>query len=162
MIKTTNFFIQNGGFMQRWFRLGAVAALLFLTTMVGKAQPPRIQVSGRVGPNDVMIFQQRNVYQINGTLTIAGTLIIEPGTEVVFLDNGRIIDSVGGRIIADGRLAASYNNTQPSSIGLLRYNDMRYFLNGSVVSEANFNEPTVQGNLSYPANFTIKSNNSSQ
>lgn len=154
MIKTTNFFIQNGGFMQRWFRLGAVAALLFLTTMVGKAQPPRIQVSGRVGPNDVMIFQQRNVYQINGTLTIAGTLIIEPGTEVVFLDNGRIIDSVGGRIIADGRLAASYNNTQPSSIGLLRYNDMRYFLNGSVVSEANFNEPTVQGNLSYPANFT--------
>lgn len=151
--KTTNFFIQNGGFMQRWFRLGAVAALLFLTTMVGKAQPPRIQVSGRVGPNDVMIFQQRNVYQINGTLTIAGTLIIEPGTEIVFLDNGRIIDSVGGRIIADGRMVASYNNTTPSSIGLLRYNDMRYFLNGSVVSETNFNEPTIQGNLSYPSNF---------
>lgn len=140
--------------MQRWFRLGTLLIALTLAVSVGFAQKPRVQVAGRIAPNEVRIFLQDSVYQVNGTYTIAGTLIIEPGTEVVFLDNGRMIDSVGGRIIADSRLSAAYNGTPPSSIGLLEYSDPRYFLNSAVVQETNFNEPTIQGALTYPGNFT--------
>jgi len=111
-------------------------------------------VAGRIAPNEVRIFLQDSVYQVNGTYTIAGILIIEPGIEIVFLDNGRMIDSVGGRIIADSRLSAAYNGTPPSSIGLLEYSDPRYFLNSAVVQETNFAEPTIQGGLTYPGNFT--------
>lgn len=129
--------------MQRWFRLSALLLACILSASMSFAQKPRAQVSDRVGPNEVRIFLQDSIYQISGTYMIAGTLIIEPGTEVVFLDNGRIIDSVGGRIIADGRMAATYNGTNPASLGLLQYNDPRYFLSSSVVSEQAINEPTV-------------------
>lgn len=140
--------------MQRWFRLSTLLIALALTVSVGFAQKPRVQVAGRIAPNEVRIFLQDSVYQVNGTYTIAGTLIIEPGTEVVFLDNGRMIDSVGGRIIADSRLSAVYNSITPSSIGLLEYSDPRYFLGSSVVQETSFGEPTIQGSLSYPGNFS--------
>ena len=139
--------------MQRWFRLSTLIIAFALCVSTGFAQKPRVQVAGRIAPNEVRIFLQDSVYQISGTYTVAGTLIIEPGTEVIFFDNGRLIDSVGGRIIADSRLSAAYNGTSPTSIGLLEYNDMRYFLSSSVVQETNYNEATIQGTLSYPGNF---------
>lgn len=129
--------------MQRWFRLSALLLAVLLTVSTGYAQKPRVQVSGRIASNEVRIFLQDSIYQISGTYMIAGTLLIEPGTEIVFLDNGRIIDSVGGRIVADGRMSATYNGTSPSSLGLLQYNDPRYFLSSSVVSEGAINEPTI-------------------
>jgi len=144
--------------MQRWFRLSTLIIAFALCISTGFAQKPRVQVAGRIAPNEVRIFLQDSVYQISGTYTVAGTLIIEPGTEVIFFDNGRLIDSVGGRIIADSRLSAAYNGTSPTSIGLLEYNDMRYFLSSSVVQETNYNEATIQGTLSYPGNFSSPSN----
>ncbi|MBI3259726.1 MAG: T9SS type A sorting domain-containing protein [Ignavibacteriae bacterium] len=139
--------------MQRWFRLSTLLIALALAVTVGYAGP-RVQVAGRIAPNEVRIFLQDSTYQINGTYTVAGTLIIEPGTEVIFFDNGRLIDSVGGRIIADSRMSAAYNGTTPSSIGLLEYSDPRYFLTSSVVQETNYNEKTIDGLLAYPGNFT--------
>ena len=106
--------------MQRWFRLSTLIIAFVLSICTVLAQKPLVQVTGRIGANEVQIFLQDNVYQINGTYTVAGTLIIEPGTEVVFLDNSRIIDSVGGRIIADSRLTAAYNGTSPTSIAYLK------------------------------------------
>lgn len=129
--------------MQRWFRLSALLLVCLMAASIGYAQKPRVQVSGRIASNEVRIFLQDSIYQISGTYMIAGTLLIEPGTEVVFLDNGRIIDSVGGRIVADGRMTATYNGTSPASLGLLQYNDPRYFLSSSVVSEGSINEPTI-------------------
>ena len=79
--------------MQRWFRLSALVLACILSASISFAQKPLVQVSGRLGPNEVRIFLQDAIYQINGTYMIAGTLIIEPGTKVLFLENERIIDT---------------------------------------------------------------------
>jgi hypothetical protein len=95
--------------MQRWTRtLKLLAAIVFGSAAVW-AQLPVKEISGRVAPNEVRIFLKDTLYRISGTYMIAGTLIIEPGTTVEFLPNGRIIDSVGGRIIADGYVSATYD-----------------------------------------------------
>ena len=118
--------------MRRLLRLGTMLFALLLMAGTSYAQKPRVQVSGRIAPNDVRIFLKDSIYQINGTLMIAGTLLIEPGTEVVFLDNGRMIDSVGGRIIADGFMSATYNSTAPAAGD--DFNDSPYYTGNSVVS----------------------------
>jgi photosystem II stability/assembly factor-like uncharacterized protein len=74
----------------------------------GYAEKPRVYVSGRVAPTDVRVFVKDSVYIINRDYVIGGTLLIEPGTTVKFYANGRLIDSVGGRIIADGLAKATY------------------------------------------------------
>jgi len=126
------YYLTNGGIMRRLLRLGTMLFALLLMAGTSYAQKPRVQVSGRIAPNDVRIFLKDSIYQINGTLMIAGTLLIEPGTEVVFLDNGRMIDSVGGRIIADGDMSATYNPVAPAAG--VDFNDSPYYTGNSVVS----------------------------
>jgi hypothetical protein len=105
---TNKWYLVDGGTMQRWTRtLKLLAAIVFGSAAVW-AQLPVKEISGRVAPNEVRIFLKDTLYRISGTYMIAGTLIIEPGTIVEFLPNGRIIDSVGGRIIADGYVSATY------------------------------------------------------
>jgi predicted outer membrane repeat protein len=82
---------------------------------------------GRLPQGQIEVFTKDKLYQISGAYYIAGTLIIEPGTTVEFLPNGRLIDSVGGRIIADGEYDAVWNkNTSGVSAYTNRYCDIAY------------------------------------
>jgi hypothetical protein len=132
---TNKWYLVDGGTMQRWTRtLKLLAAIVFGSAAVW-AQLPVKEISGRVAPNEVRIFLKDTLYRISGTYMIAGTLIIEPGTIVEFLPNGRIIDSVGGRIIADGYVSANYvqfpggcDPTIPGNpCGYTGYADLNYF-----------------------------------
>lgn len=143
-------FYSLGGRMLRWFRLSALAALVALVTGTAFAQLPIREVSGRVDAKDVRIFVRDTLYRISGNYVIAGTLIIEPGTRVEFLPNGRIIDSTGGRIIADGRARATYPFQNPPDYQTIPrpgggtcydYSDPAYFQ--SVISRTTQIEPTI-------------------
>ncbi len=97
-------------------------ALLLMVTFFGVGQAALaqvgqpVQVSGRLPQGALRVFSRDTLYQIVGQYTISGMLVIEPGTTVEFLPNGRMIDSVGGRIIADGELQATWNgNTSAGS-----------------------------------------------
>ncbi len=127
----------SGGNMQRLFRLSFLAALLgIILSSAGYAQLPQSYVSGSITPGQVRVFQSDSVYIINKDLVVGGTLIIEPGTTVYFYNGGRLIDSVGGRIIADGYAQSNYDQTAvtnpvatyPAEQGGFGYADMRYFL----------------------------------
>ncbi len=129
--------------MQRWFRLSSL--LLALTAVFNVAHAAFVEVRGSLPPGGVRIFVRDTVYRISGTYTIGGTLIIEPGTRVEFLPNGRLIDSTGGRIIADGRASATYN---PAAVNPLvppytGYDDLNYFGAAGVVSSTIDTEPTI-------------------
>ncbi|MDW7996767.1 MAG: hypothetical protein RMJ46_03690, partial [Bacteroidota bacterium] len=121
--------------MGQWLRLCGILVGLFATVSSSLAQMPVIEVSGRLGPGEVRIFLKDTLYRISGTYMIAGTLIIEPGAIVEFLPNGRLIDSVGGRIIADGYVSATYdqfpggcNPVNPfNPCGFTGYADLNYF-----------------------------------
>jgi len=120
--------------MQRLFRLSLLVAVLSFLT-IGDALAQRIQLSGRVAPGEVKILLKDYEYQINQDYVIGGTLVIEPGTKVFFSANSRLIDSVGGRIIADGYANATYRSKQGTTHDPAtkweagqQYADMRYFL----------------------------------
>lgn len=88
---------------------------------------PISQVSGRLGQGQLRVFVKDTLYQMVGQYTVAGTLLIEPGTTIEFIPNGRLIDSVGGRIIADGDLQAIWNrNTSDVANFPNRYCDTGY------------------------------------
>jgi predicted outer membrane repeat protein len=88
---------------------------------------PIVQVSGRLSQGQLKVFTKDTLYRIVGQYTIAGTLLVEPGTTVEFTTNGRLIDSVGGRIIADGELQAIWNrNTSAVTAYPNRYCDTGY------------------------------------
>lgn len=134
-------YFTNGGIMRRLLRLGTLLLAIMLMAGASYAQKPRVQVSGRIAANHVRVFTKDSVYEVSGTYMIAGTLLIEPGTEVVFLDNGRLIDSVGGRLLADGEMQASYTNAAPG-VGV-PYNSWSYFTRPNVVSVNTKQELTV-------------------
>lgn len=132
--------IFNGGNIQRLFRLSFLIAFLGIL-MLGEGIAQIVYVSGRIAPGDVRIFQKDSTYIIDRDYVVGGTLIIEPGTKVKFYPNGgRIIDSVGGRIIADGLAQTTYNPNpdgidpigtpySPSNpFGFSGYADLDYFL----------------------------------
>jgi len=108
--------------------------------MEGYAQLPQVFVSGRLAQGDVRVFLKDSVYIIDRDYVIAGALIIEPGTTIKFYPNGRMIDSTGGRIIADGLASASYtanpDNVDPiqppgttaNPYNYTGYADLNYFL----------------------------------
>jgi len=105
------FVISNflGGNMHRLLRLSFLFVLLgVLAFTEAGAIINKVFVSGRVAPDDVRVFVKDSVYVIERDYVIGGTLIIEPGTTILFEQNGRLIDSVGGRIIADGYAKAEY------------------------------------------------------
>ncbi len=105
--------------MHRLLRLSLLMILLCIISFTeGYAQiKSQVYVSGRLAPGDVRVFLKDSVYIIDKEYVIGGTLLIEPGTEVYFYTDGVIIDSVGGRIIADGFARAEYhaNPTIPAA-----------------------------------------------
>ncbi|MEO5929965.1 MAG: FlgD immunoglobulin-like domain containing protein [Candidatus Kapaibacterium sp.] len=54
---------------------------------------------------------------MSGYFVVSGELLIEPGTTVEFLPNGRLIDSIGGKIIADGELSAVWDRNTAAVSG---------------------------------------------
>ncbi|MCX6153818.1 MAG: YCF48-related protein [Candidatus Kapabacteria bacterium] len=133
--------------MQRLFRLSLMAVLLAIVAgSAAFAALPNVSLSGRVAPNEVRVLLKDSTYTVNKEFVIGGTLIIEPGTTVYFSPNSKIIDSVGGRIIADGNAAMTYSRTSPDNVAGApfdaRYADLRYFL-GGVTTKGTLNEPTV-------------------
>lgn len=88
---------------------------------------PIAQVAGRLGQRELRVFTKDTLYQIAGDYHVSGVLIIEPGTTVEFLPDGRLIDSVGGKIIADGELDAIWDqNTAAVTSFPDRYCDIDY------------------------------------
>ncbi len=144
MISNNKFVVHNnifyGGNMHRLFRLSLLVVLLgFLAYSQGNAAPvvPTCKISGTLKAGDVRVFLKDTVYIIDQKYVIGGTLIIEPGTKVLFNPNGFLVDSTGGRIIADGFAAAAYTanpgNDNPNDLGnqygaTQGYADLRYFL----------------------------------
>lgn len=135
--------------MQRLIRLSILIVLLGILSYVGSiAQtPPKPQVfvSGRIAQEDVRLFLKDSIYVINRDYVVAGTLIIEPGTKIMFHPSGRIIDSVGGRIIADGKASATYNPA-PDGINPITayepygYASLDYFLDRRNINTSNVNK----------------------
>lgn len=114
--------------MQRLIRLSLFSILLgILSVGVGFAQNKHTAfVSGSIKPSDVRIFQKDTIYIINNDYVVGGTLIIEPGTEIHFQANGRLIDSTGGRIIADGFAKATYNSNPNGINPIVQYEPLGY------------------------------------
>jgi len=143
----------NGGVMKRLFRFSILLLILGVLTAAESYAQPQAFVSGRVSPGDVRVFVKDSAYVIDRDYVIGGTLIIEPGTTVYFYPNGRIIDSTGGRIIADGFASANYtanpgglNPIAPGSPYNDGYADPGYFLyrsGGSTISVGTSRDITV-------------------
>lgn len=149
--------------MLRFLRISILAALVlsFFGNPVEAKEIGQVEVSGRINPGDVRIFLKDSTYFINHEYVVGGALIIEPGTKVFFRPNSRIVDSIGGRIIADGYADATYaarpNGWNPEDDpgvtnpeGWTGYADLNYFsYNGSGVTPDNTvsvdtdREPTV-------------------
>lgn len=120
--------------MKRLFRLSILMVLLGVLSFGTILAQKQVFVSGRIAPGDVRIFVKDSVYIIDRDYVIGGTLIIEPSTTVYFYPNGRIIDSTGGRIIADGYASSSYT-ANPGGLNPIApgspydgYSDPGYFL----------------------------------
>lgn len=124
--------------MQRLIRLSLLVILLgMFTASVGFSQKQIVYVSGSIKQGDVRIFQKDSLYIIDRDYVVSGTLIIEPGTTIHFHPNGRLIDSTGGRIIADGFAKAVYterpNNLNPvTAYEPLGYASYEYFFYNAV------------------------------
>ena len=75
-----------------------------------------MQVSGRLPIGALRVFSNDTLYQMSGDYIISSgaALVIAPGTTVQFLPNSRLIDSTGGKIIADGLMNVSWNGVTPS------------------------------------------------
>lgn len=130
--------------MQRWFRLSSMLLILTAACSVVFAQD-YVSVRGSLPPGSVRVFVRDTVYRISGTFTIGGTLIIEPGTRVEFLPNGRLVDSTGGRIIADGRASATYTANAANALfpPYTGYDDPAYFGANGVLTSTIATEPTI-------------------
>ena len=152
-LKHKNF--TTGGCMQRWFRLSSL--LLVLTTAFNVAlSQSYVEVRGSIPPGSVRVFVRDTIYRISGSYTVGGTLLIEPGTRVEFLPNGRLVDSTGGRIIADGRASATYNPNAANPLfpPYTGYDDPTYFGAPGVVVSTIATEPTIHPSK-YPTIFNV-------
>ncbi len=101
--------LTRGGNMQR-----LLIALLFSFVFLGIIQESKAQrivdVSGYLLPGQTRTFYSRTpnnsqtdtIYRISGNYSISGKLIVQEGAEVHIIQGGRIVDSVGGKIIANG------------------------------------------------------------
>jgi photosystem II stability/assembly factor-like uncharacterized protein len=109
--------------MQRLLRMSIFLTLLaFFGFFAEEAKATTtVMVSGRVAPESVRVFVKDSIYVIDHKFVIGGTLIIEPGTTIKFYANGLMVDSVGGRIIADGMAKALYIPNPTYKVG---FNDV--------------------------------------
>lgn len=97
--------------MQRLLKALLLLVAFVTVCEVALAQPV-VLVTGRLPQGTLRVFTRDTIYRVSGHLVVSGTLLIEPGTTVEFLPNGRLVDSVGGKIIADGELEAIWNGDQ--------------------------------------------------
>ncbi len=91
--------------------LTAFIVFIGLATFAGQLQAQRlIPISGYLPAGQTKVFPPRTpqnsatdtIFEISGDYHVAGTLIVQEGAEVWFLPNSRIIDTAGGKIIANG------------------------------------------------------------
>ncbi len=91
--------------------LTALVVMLGLAASSGQVGAQQIKrISGYIPPGVTQYFYPRvpnnsaldTIYQIAGDLHIGGKLLIAEGAEVWFLSDSRIIDSTGGKIVANG------------------------------------------------------------
>lgn len=149
--------------MRRLFRISFLSVMFcVLGLSVGRAaDKPEALVGGRVASDEVRVFTKDSVYKIYNRFVIAGTLIIEPGTLVKFAPNGRLIDSTGGRIIADGYAHTTYHefpeklgssgvfinplqsDLTDASLKWANYGTMGYFLYPNTIKDSTVKEKTV-------------------
>lgn len=144
-----------GGIMQRLIRLCVLMAFAFILTSSSGFAQIQVKISGRIAPGNVRIFTKDSTYLIEREYVVGGTLIIEPGTKVYFHPNGRLIDSTGGRIIADGFAEATYNanphgidplgiiNTPQNPFNWTGYADFGYFNYNGVHPDTTLIVPTL-------------------
>ncbi|MBM2813275.1 MAG: C-terminal target protein [Ignavibacteria bacterium] len=152
--------------MNRLIRLSLLICLFAVFSIEAIAQTPNlVRVSGRISPGEVRVFVKDSIYEINNQYIVGGTLIIEPGTLIYFNPNSRIVDSTGGRIIADGRaqttytpnpgtwdpLGTAYSTSNPK--GFAGYADLRYFLCNYVPGGLPTGPTTVTANT--PRDVTV-------
>ncbi|MBS1904199.1 MAG: T9SS type A sorting domain-containing protein [Bacteroidetes bacterium] len=85
-------------------------SLVFLGILQDAKAQRIVDVSGYLTSGQTRTFYSRTpgnsntdtIYRISGNYSISGKLIIQEGAEVHFLPGGRIMDSVGGKIVANG------------------------------------------------------------
>jgi len=119
--------------MQRLLKALLLMAVFAVVGQVAVAQYV-LPVSGRLPQGALRVFTKDTIYRVVGHYVVSGTLLIEPGTTVEFTANGRLVDSVGGKIIADGELEAIWNGDQNSVTSYPnRYCDVGY-INATVSS----------------------------
>jgi hypothetical protein len=103
------FLLTRGGTMQRFL----IALLLCLGLMTAASEVQAqflVEISGYLPAGRERVLHSRvpgnaqldTIYRVSGTLSVAGRLVIQEGAEVQFFPNGRIVDSTGGKIIANG------------------------------------------------------------
>jgi hypothetical protein len=101
--------LTHGGSMQRLL-IAFMFSLVFLGILQDSKAQRIIDVSGYLQAGQTRTFYSRTpansntdtIYRISGNYSITGKLIIQEGAEVHFLPGSRIIDTVGGKIIANG------------------------------------------------------------
>jgi len=111
-------------------RLLKALLLLVAFVVIGEAAYaqalPIVQISGRLPQGTLRVFTKDTLYQVAGSFVVSGQLVIEPGTTVEFLPNGRLIDSVGGKIIADGNVEAIWDRNTAAVPPGTGYCDLGY------------------------------------
>jgi len=70
-----------------------------------------VHISGHLRSGFVRVLSCDTLYQVSGDYIIdsGAVLVVAPGVTVQFLPNGRVIDSSGGKIIADGTISVSWD-----------------------------------------------------
>jgi len=99
----------NGGNMQRF-----LVALFLILGALGVVQTANaqqiVEISGYLTAGNTRVLSSRTpgnaltdtIYRISGRLSVSGTLRIMEGAEIHFLPDSRIVDSTGGKIVANG------------------------------------------------------------
>jgi len=139
-------FLTNGGSMHRY--ITAFIVLLALA-FAGEAHAQWIKtISGYLpaGQTNELFPRVPNnsaldtIYQIAGNYDVSGTLKIDEGSELEFLPNSRVLDSAGGKIVANGYtglnrrilfrgLAVNANSHEWGHFVILPNSDSAYFAN---------------------------------
>ncbi len=149
--------------MQRFIRLSLLMVLIGLFSTGAMMAKPQAYVSGTLNSDEVRVFLKDSTYIIDRDYMVSGTLIVEPGTEVLFYPNGRIVVREGGRFIADGQAHATYEpgslNPLSTSNGYTGYADPNYFLSAGVVNVKTVEELTVnraKENIIFNVTYNVK------
>ena len=103
--------------MKRYIRLCLLTVItLGIFTFSSVSSHAQNVLQGILPADSVRVLLKGSTYTVYLEYLVEGTLIIEPGAEVQFNDNSRIVVAAGGRLIADG--FASLGRKLPRPTGL--------------------------------------------